>query len=411
MPDKTQNKVTEPENSETPAESKEPRIRFSMSKVILTICGLLIGAAALLMTLGQSVLHKGAVVLDDAFVHGAVTHVGIAENARIEALRVGLGDTVDAGEVIAVLESDELRANERKAEADLSRMQVELQRAEVADALAKAVLQSDRRQAEALIAAAEARMRAASAKRDLANGNLERTNALADRGLVADTELEEAREAARSAEAELARRVAELNRDRGRLVEVNLGANQEKLRSAERDVLRARIAEGMAELDRRKAALEKSEVDAKTAGIVVDISSRAGSSVRPNDPIISIWDTNQVWMRAWVSEDEVSRIKIGDKAVIEIDALSDVQLEGTVHRILVAEDGQERTLPGQPISPLLPNETRFAVQVSLEPNVTLPRELLPGMSGSIRIMVQGSDMPRKGILSEVFAMMDLKLGE
>jgi len=86
-------------------------------------------------------------------------------------------------------------------------------------------------------------------------------------------------------------------RDRGRLVEVNLGAEQERLRASERDVLCAKIAEAKAELDRRKAALDKSEVDAKK------IRYRRGHHLAcrifgPNDPIISIWDIDQVWMRA-----------------------------------------------------------------------------------------------------------------
>ncbi|WGH77986.1 HlyD family secretion protein [Jannaschia ovalis] len=406
MSEQTENEGSKPDD---PAKAKtgSRKARFSMSKVVLTIAGLVLGATALLMTMSPDLPERDAVALDEAFVHGAVTHVGIAEDGRIAELRVGLGDAVAAGEIVAVLEDAEIAALLRASEADIARLRAELRRAEVADDVARAILDSDLEQARAAIAAAEARRDAALAERARAGDALARQGALADRGLVAAADLEEIRKDDRAAAALLARRVAELAEAQAALGETRARAARDALRAAERDVLRARIAEARAERTRVEAALARTEIDAKEAGVVVNVAARAGASVRPNDTIVSIWNTDRVWMRAWVSEDQVSRIAVGDAARIEIDALDGQKFEGVVHRILVAEDGQEQLLPGQPVSPLLPEESRFAVQVSFDPTPALRAALLPGMSGRVRIATDGSGSGSGGPAMELLS----RLGE
>jgi len=103
------------------------------------------------------------------------------------------------------------------------------------------------------------------------------------------------------------------------------------------------------------------------------------------DPILDIWRTDQIWIRAWISEDDLSHIAQGDRAKVRISAIGDAPLDGTVHRILVSRDGKASTLPGEPISPLLPDDARFAVQLLLDSDDMAGQRLLPGMSAEVRI--------------------------
>lgn len=384
----------------------QPRAaRFSMSKVVLTIAGLALGSAAILMTMSPRVAPPGRVELAEAFVHGPVTQVGIAQDARIARLHVGLGDEVRSDDLVAVLENDTLRARVAEAQANVGRLEAELARARVADEVARDLAQSALVGAEADIAAARARLEAARGERALAQSNLARQAELADRGVVPRAQLDRAREAAQAAEALVTRRSAELAEAQSLKRQATAEAERARLRAAERDVLRARIAEARAARDRAEAREARSRIRAGQDGIVVDVSSRAGSSVRPNDPIVSIWDRDRVWMRAWVSEAEVARIATGDHAHVEIDALPDEILEGRVNRILVARDGRERLLPGQPVSPLLPEEAQFAVHVAIDPTDAQRAALLPGMSGNVRIVTDRA-AARNGPTAKLMQFLD-----
>ncbi|MBJ3763338.1 HlyD family efflux transporter periplasmic adaptor subunit [Maribius pontilimi] len=393
-----------PQTDETnDATGRSGPARFSMSKVVLTIAGLVVGATAILLTLAPDVPPKGTLTLGDAYVHGAVTHVGIAHSARIAALRVDLGDKVTARDVVATLDADALRARVRGAEADVTRLRAELARAEIADSVAEGRLAGARAQSEAAIRAADARVASALAARDSAQDALERNSELARRGIIAKARLEEFERAAEEATALVARRRAELTEAQAATVALDARAERSGLRAAERAVLRARLAEAQADLSRLQSGLADTDVAAKVSGVVVDVAARAGASVRPNDTIVSIWNTDRIWMRAWVAEDQVARISSGDRATIEIDALAGRSVQGTVQRILVSRNGQEQLLPGQPISPLLPDESRFAVQVAFDPGTGLRDALLPGMSGTVRIaLTEGADTqqgPTEKILS------------
>lgn len=380
--------MAEQENTDAGAptsDGNEQTARFSTPRLILAIVALLLGAIVILMTMGPSLSPGKVLVFDEAFVHGAVADIGIAEDGRIAQLHVALGDRVEVGDVVATLESERLTARVRADEAQVQRLKTELERAVVADRIVEAQAESDLSQSESEAVAAEARRRSALAQLVLREREFERSTELAERQVVAQAELDAAQGAVREARALLARRRAELEVAQGAVEDARVELERAELRAAERAVLRERIAQAEAELSRSEAELANTEITARERGIVVAVPSRAGSSLRPNDTLVSVWNTDQTWMLVWAAEDRVARISVGDTAEIEIDALADQVFQGVVRRVLVAADGQERTLPGQPISPLLSEETRFTVYVAFDPDAAAPGSLLPGMSGRVRI--------------------------
>lgn len=103
---------------------------------------------------------------------GAEVKVGSRIPGRVEELAVQVGDRVKAGQVIARLEQDDLRAAVEKARADLAAAEAKL-----------ATVRSGARTQE--IQAAEAALRQAEANRLLAQVNLDRYRALYQDGGIA----------------------------------------------------------------------------------------------------------------------------------------------------------------------------------------------------------------------------------
>ncbi|WPZ22277.1 efflux RND transporter periplasmic adaptor subunit [Sulfitobacter faviae] len=367
-------------------EAKHRGIRFSMPKVILSIAALVLGAGAILTTFGSVKQVPGAVVLDQAFVHGAVTQVGIGEAARISELHVDLGDRVDVGDTVATLDRRDIESERRELNAKRDHLMSELRAAEVSGEIVGKEDEINALQAEAEERSAASRVTAAEAELQRYVEELQRSRTLAERNIISDAELAVVEQKKYQADANLARRKAELQASRSATKLAETASERSKVRKAQQDVLRKRIAEVDADLATLEEELAMTLVDAKEAGIVVEVDSRAGSSVQPGASIVSIWNTDRIWMRAWVPEDQVALVRAGDPASIRVDALGDQSFPGVVRRILVSKTGEERTLPGQPISPLLPDESRFAVQVEFDPGAYVD-ELLPGMSGDVEIHV------------------------
>jgi len=374
------------------------RARFSMPRAILAISGLVVGAVAVLMTMGPTVSPPGVIALDEAYVHGAVVDIGIADDARIAELHVDLGDTVAAGDIVATLEQAELEARVYEARAQLARLRADrdqlLLEIEVAEQTAKAEV----RQAIAAVSAAEALRDAAASEVELHEGELNRARTLTKDGISTQARLEEAIDALDRSRAIHAQRDAEVREAQGRLAQARLALEGAALRQSEAAVIEKRILKAEAVLSAQESALSSTLVETKESGVVVSVGARAGSSVGTGDTIVSVWNTGHVWMNAWVPEDQVAKIEAGDRAEIRIEALGDRVFDGVVEQVLISEDGRERTLPGQPISPLLPEETRFALQVGFEPDEEAMRKLLPGMSGTVEVLVEElRDHPSGGL--------------
>ena len=374
------------QDSDTGKSSSDGGIGFSISKLIIALLAILLVIIALLWVRNGTIpALSDEITLDEAHVHGAVSSVGAQLDGRISDMHVELGDRVEAGDILVTLQNDALKAQVEAATQDIQQRRLELDRAELADRIATQQAEAALERALSEVEAGEARLNAAHAEKDLRQTELERVEELVTRGIAPDADLETARQAAQAARALAERRQAELEVTRAEVGMARTRLERAALRTADRDIMRKQIAEAEANLERLKARVAYSRIRAFESGVVVALPARLGDSVIEGDPILDIWRTDQIWIRAWISEDDLSHIAQGDRAKVRISAIGDAPLDGTVHRILVSRDGKASTLPGEPISPLLPDDARFAVQVLLDSDDMAGQRLLPGMSAEVRI--------------------------
>lgn len=108
-------------------------------------------------------------------------------------------------------------------------------------------------------------------------------------------------------------------------------AVQASLRVAEAELELART-----ELSGAQTALLQTEVRAPFAGTIADVNLEVGEQAAAGQTVISIGDISG-WLIETVdlSELEVVRLAVGDRATVTFEALPDVTLEGTVDRIQV----------------------------------------------------------------------------
>jgi len=135
-----------------------------------------------------------------------------------------------------------------------------------------------------------------------------------------------------------ATRRAELERARADLAnaESQMRRNQELRREdvvseSKTETISTRLAMARANVRAAEAELERTSVRAPIDGQVIDVYARDGMRVPP-DGIVALGRTDQMYAVAEVFETDVTRVRLGQRAVVSSPALAE-PLRGTVDRI------------------------------------------------------------------------------
>jgi HlyD family secretion protein len=259
-----------------------------------------------------AVLSEGDVVaLGRIIPFGDVSSVATpsgAGEARIAEIRVSVGDVVDAGDTLAVLDNlAQLQSLGASAAANVTVREANLvqTRAAIIASRAEAQASLERAQATAIAAHAE----------------LERTTSLFERGVTT-----------RAAFDQIIARASETQRDEVRAI-ATLSRYETGSQTVQADiaVAEANLAAARVDFDRAELDLERAYVRAPEHGTVLDINVRVGESP-PNGGMIDLGDTSRMTVQAEVYQTLIGRVTIGDPVVVSAAALSQ-DLTGVVSAI------------------------------------------------------------------------------
>ncbi|MFM8336887.1 MAG: HlyD family efflux transporter periplasmic adaptor subunit [Opitutaceae bacterium] len=224
---------------------------------------------------------------------------------RVAERLVDEGQRVKAGQLVARLDDSE------------QVQEVALRRAELAAARALlAELEAGSRPQE--IAAAEAVLRSAQAERERAELDFNRQQELLQRNAIPTRDFDSARAQLRVAEA----RVAE-TRERARLIQA--GPRPETILQA-----RARTEQASAALALAQTRLDQTRLVSTLDGVVLSHHVEAGEFVAAGTPVVTVTDTVHMWVRAYLNETDLGRLRLGQKVTVRTDAAANRTHEGTV---------------------------------------------------------------------------------
>ena len=274
---------------------------------------------------------------DNAFVHADITAVSPKVGGYVAQVLVDDNATVAAGDVLVLIEDSSFRAEVARARAALAEKQA-----------AFANLDQRRALQAALVAEAEAAVRAAEADADRSRKELERADALADRGWASRRHHDDAVADERGAEAEIARARAELT---------------------------------LAEID-----LRHTTVNAPASGVVGNLRVERGEYVRTGMRLAAVVPLREVWVVANYKETQLTRMAPGQTVTVEVDAFPGVVVQGRVDSVAPASGAQFSLLPPDNATGNYTKVVqRIPVKIVLEPGHALEGRLRPGMSVVARV--------------------------
>lgn len=250
------------------------------------------------VTFGNDALPAG-IASGNGRIEAVEIDVSTRTAGRIREILVREGDLVEAGQVLARMDTQQLVAQRRQAEA-------QLRRARIAIETARSVVV----QREAERAAAEAVVAQRKAQFDAAERKLSRSEQLAKTASVSLQVLDDDRAAAEGARAAVGAAEAQLA-----AAKAAIGAAHAMVVDAEAAVDAARAA-----IESIAADIDDSELKSPRAGRVQYLVAQPGEVLSPGGRVLNLVDLNDVYMTFFLPTAQAGRLAIGADARIVLDA-------------------------------------------------------------------------------------------
>lgn len=258
---------------------------------------------------------------------------------RIEKLYVDEGSVVQAGDPIAELDTAELAAQKQAAEANLEALRSRVGESRWQQMQASGETSSGVLTAEANLQSAQAQLKEAQADLVRIQADTERAVGLANAGVASQQQKDEA-----VAQLEAARARVKSLQDQVRAAQSNVTAAQARTHQASAAqsnvaAVEAQVAQAQAQIVQANTQLGYARVVAPVSGTVSVRAARQGEVVNPGQPIVTLVDYNDTWVRADVPETQAGGIGIGD--VLDVRMPGGEIIKGTV--ILKSAEGDFAT--------------------------------------------------------------------
>lgn len=286
----------------------------------------LIGLAAV----GGLVWHEYAgkiVSTDNAKVAGEIVDISSKLSGRLETIKVKEEQYVEQGQVIAELDLVPLQLALNQAEAVMEQAQANYDK-----------LPEDIRSADAAVVKAEEALNAAlgtekTSEIALAEGEriLKQNETLYKAKALSEEAYKESQARVKTLEAALD--TARANTGVARAALEDAVAKDDATQKTSDAIYRAQLKKARADYEVAKYNLDNASIKAPISGTVVRVSVQAGENVSFGQTILSICDLENVYITANVDEQDIARIKPGQKVEISIDAYSGQTINGEVDTI------------------------------------------------------------------------------
>ncbi|AEB83974.1 MULTISPECIES: HlyD family efflux transporter periplasmic adaptor subunit [Pseudomonadota] len=283
--------------------------------------------------------HDGALVL---YGNVDIRQVSLAfdGSGRVAELKVDEGDAVKAGQLLATLDTQTLALQAEQAQAQIGVQQQNLLR------LKNGSRPEELAQARSSYAAAQAD--AERARKDLAR--LQGIAANTDNRGVSAQELDRARAAVQVADAQAAQQ-----RDALRLTEI--GPRKEDIAAAE-----AQLKSSEAQLALLQHQVSQGQLIAPSDAVVRSRLLEPGDMATPQKPVYALAITRPKWVRVYVNEPDLGKVKPGQSARVTTDSAPDRPITGKVGYISSVAEFTPKAVQTEELRTSLVYEVRVVVE-------------------------------------------------
>jgi HlyD family secretion protein len=252
---------------------------------------------------------------------------------RVTKLMVDEGERVTKGQLLAELDAAQFEAQVAAARAGVSALDAQVSQASLDVAYTAKRSDASIAAAEAALSSAQAHAARAAAVRANSSAVYARSDVLFRAGAISKQDLDVAEMTLRTSEADVAAAEKDVTRASADLALAGasvdtVGLKRQQLRALEesRRTATARLAEADANLAERL-------IVAPEDGTVVSRVVEVGDVVSPGAPLFHVVDMNRLYLKVYVPEPDIAKLRLGDTADIIVDAFPTRRFPARVSKI------------------------------------------------------------------------------
>lgn len=250
-------------------------------------------------------------------------------SGRVTDIFVKEGDQVSRGQPLLRVDPTQQASATNMEQAGLRANQAEVDKQmTVVTVTENAILN-----ARAALNAANADLARTRVERDYAKIELRRNAALIEEGIISRSIYDAVKLRFDSSVAAVKSAHARVNQAQTRVRDAELRVKQSKVALR---VSRARVQQAQARLRREADLLSKTTQNSPIKGVIAHMPIQIGTFALANfqsTPLMIIADMSIINIEVHVDETEVTSVKVGQKARVNVDALGDIELDGEVTEI------------------------------------------------------------------------------
>jgi len=356
--------------------------KLSLQNKMVTVVSLIALIIALPISIRWLYYRFTHAITNDAFVESDIVNVSPLVAGHLEKLYVDESDRVKKGELLATIEPSDYQAvvNLRRSEMEAA----ERKRAatEITLERVREEVEHTTRIAEDGIREAHETLRKAKAMGERVERDYERLKNLYERRVIAKSQFD-------AIKAEHEGMQASINSAQ---ILVNVRSTELKRAITNRrqvDELEKNVSALKAQAESARHGLEVAELnlthtrmESPIDGVIAKKFIYEGDFVSPGFPVFSVYDVDNVFVRAHLEETKMKGVKLGQEVDIEVDAYSRT-FKGKVTKIGEATGAKFSLIPRDTTTGEF---TKVVQRIPIEISVEDPEELLkPGYSVTVGI--------------------------
>lgn len=277
---------------------------------------------------------------------------------RVVERLVSEGNAVKKGDVVAKLDDTDFR------------QEVDLRRAEL-DAATAALKELEAGSRPEEIGQAQAALARVQAEKDRWKQDYDRQQKLYERNVISQRELESSRTAYETATAQVSQAGKTLKL-------VQQGPRREQI-----DQARAQMRRSEEALARATTQLGYAVLYSPFDGMAISQNVEAGEYVTPGTPIITIGKLDSVWLRAYVDETDLGRVKLGQPVRVKTDTYPGKVYDGRISFISSESEFTPKNVQTE--------KERVKLVYRIKVDIANPElQLKPGMPADGEIILAGT---------------------
>jgi multidrug resistance efflux pump len=239
---------------------------------------------------------------------------------RVKNLLVDEGYKVQKGQLLAELESQQLDARFAGLAANVANVDAQIQQASIDLSFTTKYSAASIAAAEAAVSAAAAKLSRAQAVQANNKAEYERQTGLFHEGVASKTVFDQATMNFQTSAADSDAAEKDLGQVRANLTIAQASKDTIELKQQQVRAFQELRRAAVAQLAEARANIKEREIRAPVDGTILSRTVEVGDVVNPGSPVFVMVDMRRLYLKVYIPEPDIPKLKLGDPAEITVDA-------------------------------------------------------------------------------------------